>query len=230
MEKKGNDLQEELRSSQVYKVLTGSGIPVAGKIAQGLGKAAQGLDQALNLGGNTAQGRNTGHPYQAPPTRGYYQAPPQNGGYRPPQQGAAPNLQPPQNHGGQTGNGYYHYGYANRQQPGQPTVSQSKAQRQAAANRAAAAQHAARQQAAAAQKTVRTKGKPQPAPGVPMKMVRKGSPAKFYITAVAAFLYALSAPLYEPQHFVIFAAVLVLVFLVSGALFKGKKEFVPVEP
>ena len=228
MEKKGNDLQEELRSSQVYKVLTGSGIPVAGKIAQGLGKAAQGLDQALNLGGNTAQGRNTGHPYQAPPTQGYYQAPPQNGGYRPPQQGAAPNPQPPQNHGGQTGNGYYHYGYANRQQPGQPTVSQSK--RQAAANRAAAAQHAARQQAAAAQKTVRTKGKPQPAPGVPMKMVRKGSPAKFYITAVAAFLYALSAPLYEPQHFVIFAAVLVLVFLVSGALFKGKKEFVPIEP
>lgn len=63
-----------------------------------------------------------------------------------------------------------------------------------------------------------------------MKMVRKGSPAKFYITAAAAFLYALSAPLYEPQHFVIFAAVLVLVFLVSGALFKGKKEFVPVEP
>ena len=230
MEKKGNDLQEELRSSQVYKVLTGSGIPVAGKIAQGLGKAAQGLDQALNLGGNTAQGRNTGHPYQAPPTQGYYQAPPQNGGYRPPQQGAAPNPQPPQNHGGQTGNGYYHYGYANRQQPGQPTVSQSKAQRQAAANRAAAAQHAARQQAAAAQKTARTKGKPQPAPGVPMKMVRKGSPAKFYITAVAAFLYALSAPLYEPQHFVIFAAVLVLVFLVSGALFKGKKEFVPIEP
>ena len=136
----------------MYKVLTGSGIPVAGKIAQSLGKAAQGLDQALNLGGNTAQGRNTGHPYQAPPTQGYYQAPPQNGGYRPPQQGAAPNPQPPQNHGGQTGNGYYHYGYANRQQPGQPTVSQSKAQRQAAANRAAAAQHAARQQAAAAQK------------------------------------------------------------------------------
>lgn len=224
MEKKGNDLQEELRSSQVYKMLTGSGIPVAGKIAQGLGKAAQGLDQALNLKGNTAQGRNAGHPYQAPPTQGYYQAPPQNGGYRPSQQGAEPNPQPPQNHGGQTGNGYYHYGYANRQQPGQPTVSQSKAQRQAAANRAAAAQHAARQQAA------RTKGTPQPAPGVPMKMVRKGSPAKFYITAVAALLYALSAPLYEPQHFVIFAAVSVLVFLVSGALFKGKKEFVPVEP
>ena len=70
MEKKGNDLQEELRSSQVYKMLTGSGIPVAGKIAQGLGKAAQGLDQALNLKGNATQGRNAGHPYQAPPPRG----------------------------------------------------------------------------------------------------------------------------------------------------------------
>ena len=230
MEKKGNDLQEELRSSQVYKVLTGSGIPVAGKIAQGLGKAAQGLDQALNLKGNATQGRNAGHPYQAPPPQGYYQARPQNGGYQPPRQGPASNPQPPQNHGGQTGNGYYHYSYANRQQPGQPTVPRNKAQRQAAANRAAAAQHAARQQAAAAQKTVRANGTPQPAPGVPMKMVRKGSPAKFYITAAAAFLYALSAPLYEPQHFVIFAAVLVLVFLVSGALFKGKKEFVPVEP
>ena len=48
MEKKGNDLQEEPRSSQVYKVLTGSGIPVAGKIAQGLGKAAAGAGPALS--------------------------------------------------------------------------------------------------------------------------------------------------------------------------------------
>lgn len=172
MEKKGNDLQEELRSSQVYKMLTGSGIPVAGKIAQGLGKAAQGLDQALNLKGNATQGRNAGHPYQAPPPQGYYQARPQNGGYQPPRQGPASNPQPPQNHGGQTGNGYYHYSYANRQQPGQPTVPRNKAQRQAAANRAAAAQHAARQQAArqqaaAAQKTVRANGTPQPAPACP---------------------------------------------------------------
>ena len=50
MDKRGNDpLQEELRSSQVYKTLKGSGIPMAGKLAEGLGKAAQGLDQALNL-------------------------------------------------------------------------------------------------------------------------------------------------------------------------------------
>ena len=36
--------------------------------------------------------------------------------------------------------------------------------------------------------------------------------------------------IFSSSHFVIFAAVLVLVFLVSGALFKGKKEFVPIEP
>ena len=41
MDKRGNDpLQEELRSSQVYKTLKGSGIPMAGKLAEGLGKAA----------------------------------------------------------------------------------------------------------------------------------------------------------------------------------------------
>ena len=40
-------VEEELRSSQVYRTLTGSGIPLAGKLAQGLGKAAQGVDSAL---------------------------------------------------------------------------------------------------------------------------------------------------------------------------------------
>ena len=44
-----------------------------------------------------------------------------------------------------------------------------------------------------------------------------------------ALVYALSFPLYEVHHFVIFAAVLVLVFFLSGALFRGKKVFVPVE-
>ena len=140
MEKKGNDsLQEELRSSQVYHVLTGSGIPLAGKIAQGLGAAAQGLDQALNMGKNPGSG-NAGHPYQAPPQNGPYQAPPHQNTYREPPQTAQTRQAPPsqgnpqpsqgaaRNAGSQNGNGYYHYGYANRQQPGQPTVSQSKAQ------------------------------------------------------------------------------------------------------
>ena len=104
-----------------------------------------------------------------------------------------------------------------------------------APNRAAAARQAAKQQAAAAKQAAK-QGAAQQAnaqqvdPQVPMKMVRRGSPAKFYITAAAALVYATSAPLYEPYHFVIFAAVLVLVFLGSSALFKGKKEFVPIQP
>lgn len=148
MDKRENQpLQEELRSSQVYRTLKSSGIPMAGKLAEGLGKAAQGLDQALNLGKNGGPGPG-GHPYQAPPPQGVGQAP----------------------------------------QPG-PRAGQP-----------------------------------------PMKMVRKGSPAKFYITGGVALFYALSFPLYEPYHFIVFAVVLVLVFLASGALFKGKKMFVPVEP
>ena len=257
MEKKGNDsLQEELRSSQVYHVLTGSGIPLAGKIAQGLGAAAQGLDQALNMGKNPGSG-NAGHPYQAPPQNGPYQAPPYQNTYREPPQTAQTRQTPPsqgnpqpsqgaaRNAGSQNGNGYYHYSYnkgaaqqgAPRQQvrpPQPPYPPQSKAQRVAAAQRAAAARHEAQQQAAAARRKAgqRKAGAAAPAAGnqPPMKMVRAGSPAKFYITAAAALIYATSAPLYETYHFVIFAWVLVLVFLVSGALFRGKKVFVPIQP
>jgi len=63
-----------------------------------------------------------------------------------------------------------------------------------------------------------------------MKVVRRGSPAKFYITGAAAVLYSQMFPMYNGFHFGIFALVLVLVFLGSAALFKGKKEFVPIEP
>ena len=253
MNQKGNDpLWEEVRSSQVYKTLKDVGLPLAGKLADGLGKAAQGLDQAINSPGSSSR---PDHPYR--PSGG-----PQPGGQQPggPQQSgsAGPTVQQPtgqqtrssqgngsQAAGGQTtgpaANGYYHYSYPQGQQtrPPQPQPQQTrppqappfqagKAQRQAAANRAAAARQAARQQAEAARQAVKA---PQgAAPQVPMKMVRKGSPAKYYITAVVALIYALSAPMYEAYHFVIFAVVLVLVFLVSGALFKGKKTFVPVEP
>ena len=252
MNQKGNDpLWEEVRSSQVYKTLKDVGLPLAGKLADSLGKAAQGLDQAINSPGSS----RPNHPYR--PSGG-----PQPGGQQPggPQQSgsAGPTVQQPtgqqtrssqgngsQAAGGQTArpaaNGYYHYSYPQGQQvkPPQPQPQQTrppqappfqagKAQRQAAANRAAAARQAARQQAEAARQAVKA---PQgAAPQVPMKMVRKGSPAKYYITAVVALIYALSAPMYEAYHFVIFAVVLVLVFLVSGALFKGKKMFVPVEP
>ena len=75
MDKRENQpLQEELRSSQVYRTLKSSGIPMAGKLAEGLGKAAQGLDQALNLGKNGGPGPG-GHPYQAPPPQGLGQGP-----------------------------------------------------------------------------------------------------------------------------------------------------------
>ena len=251
MNQKGNDpLWEEVRSSQVYKTLKDVGLPLAGKLADGLGKAAQGLDQAINSPGSSSR---PDHPYR--PSGG-----PQPGGQQPggPQQSgsAGPTVQQPtgqqtrssqengsQAAGGQTAgsaaNGYYHYSYPQGQQtrppqpqqtrpPQAPPFQAGKAQRQAAANRAAAARQAARQQAEAARQAVKA---PQgAAPQVPMKMVRKGSPAKYYITAVVALIYALSAPMYEAYHFVIFAVVLVLVFLVSGALFKGKKMFVPVEP
>lgn len=229
MNQKGNDpLWEELRSSHVYKTLKDVGIPLAGKLADGLGKAAQGLNQAVNSPGNSRP----------------------NGPYRP-SGGQAVGQQPgsPQGNGNPAGgaqqtagpgvNGYYHYSCPPGQQTRPPQAQQAqppqtppfqagKAQRQAAANQAAAARQTARQQAEAARRAGKA---PQgAAPQTPMKMVRKGSPAKYYLTAVAALVYAMSAPMYEPHHFVIFAVVMVLVFLVSGALFKGQKVFVPVEP
>ena len=205
MKKNGNDpLQEELRSSQVYKLLTGSGMPVAGKIAQGLGKAAQGLDQAVESLFSNGRAGTGNHPYQAPPQQNAYRGASQ-AGQAPPSQGAS-----------QTQNdGYYHYSTqkgAARQGTSQP---QNRAQKVAAAQRAAAAKNAAQN--------------PAPQPGQPMKLVHTGSPAKFYITGGAAVAYALLFPLYEIHHFVIFAVVLALVFLLSGAVFKGKKRFVPVE-
>ncbi|MGI6254348.1 MAG: 5-bromo-4-chloroindolyl phosphate hydrolysis family protein [Acutalibacter sp.] len=284
MNQKGNDpLWQELRSSQVYKTLKDVGIPLAGKLADGLGKAAQELDQAVNT-----PRRSTGPngPYQPSPgpqvngpqarTGGQQTGGPQvygaqSGAQAPGQQTAGTQPGASRNSGPQTSdprsNGYYHYSYPQGQQtkPPQaqaprtqaqaqpqaprtqaqaqsqasrtqaPPFQAGKAQRQAAANRAAAAQHAAQQQAEAARRAAKysqgtAQGVPQGAAPGPMKMVRQGSPAKYYITAVVALLYALNAPMYEIQHYLIFAVVLVLVFLVSGALFKGKKVFVPVEP
>ena len=61
-----------------------------------------------------------------------------------------------------------------------------------------------------------------------MKMVRRGSPAKFYITAAAALVYATSAPLYEPYHFVIFAAVLGAgVFWAPARCLRAKRSLCP---
>ena len=70
----------------------------------------------------------------------------------------------------------------------------------------------------------------QPAqPQVPLKVVRKGSAAKWYITAAAALLYAWNLPLHEPVHYVLFGLVVAGAFLLSSKLFKGKKQLVPAE-
>lgn len=72
-------------------------------------------------------------------------------------------------------------------------------------------------------------GNVTPTPNVPMKMVRRKSPAKYYATGIAAILYALNMPMYQTSQFISFAVVLLVVFLLSSAIFKGKKEFVPIE-
>ena len=276
MNQKGNDpLWQEFRSSQVYKTLKDVGVPLAGKLAEGLGKAAQELDQAVN----TPKKNRPNGPYQPSPgpqngtpqpgaswpNGGQAGAPqpgaswansgqagaPQPGASRPnggqtgaPQPGASrPNggqTGAPQPNGGQA-NGYYHYSYTQGQPAGQagsqqvrppqaPPFRAGKAQRQAAANRAAAAQHAAQQQAQAAWQAAKASHQSVPTGQGPMKLVHTGSPAKYYITGVVALLYALMGPMYQAQHFAFFAVVVALVFLVSGALFRGKKVFVPVEP
>lgn len=208
MNQHGNKpLEEEYRSSQVYKTLTGAG---AGKLAEGLGRAAAGIDGAIN---GFAAGMKGGarHPYGNPGAQPRPAPPPTNKvppGYRqqhvykqPPQQTPPPtNKVPP---------GYRQQAY---QKP--------KGQTWQTAPRPAP------------QPARRPGGvTPAPAPKMPpMKVVRRGSPAKFYITGAAAVLYSQMFPMYNMFHFGIFALVLVLVFLGSAALFKGKKEFVPIEP
>lgn len=61
-----------------------------------------------------------------------------------------------------------------------------------------------------------------------LKMVREPGMAKYYLTGATAILYALYAPLYEPQHFIPFAVVVATVFLLSSKIFKGKKKYVEV--
>lgn len=233
-------VEEELRSSQVYKTLAGSGIPLAGKLAQGLGKAAQGVDSALTgvfpvvkKAARSAVYRQAGWQQppsgQAQPGQPYAQQPqnPQNTQY-------AQNTQRPQNTqrapgAGQQGAassqagqdaGYYRYSYQYRYTPQGSAPQQVQSQQAQRPAQGQQVQHPAQ-------------GQPQPAPAAPqqpMKLVHTGSPAKFYLTGGAAILYALVGPMNQPYHFLVFAVVLVLVFLLSSVLFKGKKKFVPIEP
>lgn len=63
----------------------------------------------------------------------------------------------------------------------------------------------------------------------PMKMVRRKSNARYYITGILALLYAQNAMLYTVPHLIRFGIVVAVIFALSSLLFKGKKEFVPVE-
>ena len=44
-------VEQEYRASQMYRALSGTGLPGADKLAEGLGKAAAGIDAALNTVG-----------------------------------------------------------------------------------------------------------------------------------------------------------------------------------
>ena len=81
MNQKGNDpLWEEVRSSQVYKTLKDVGLPLAGKLADGLGKAAQGLDQAINSPGSSSRPNGPYRPFGGPQPGGQQPGGPQQSG------------------------------------------------------------------------------------------------------------------------------------------------------
>ena len=253
MNQNGNrPVEEEFRSSQVYKTLAGAGIPVAEKIARGLGKAAEGIDSALS-GFSPTTKRNAPPPNQ----NGYYQnyrQGPANGPGAPGPQVPPTNKVPPQYRQAPPAykppkppkkKGFYQYGY---------TAATYSAAQQAKTSQTAAPQYAQpgsvppqgnnrppqaapqyqppRQPGPAPSQARRPSGvNPAPPPQMPrMKLVRRGSPAKFYLTGAAAVVYALNFPMYEPVHFVFFAAAMLGVFLLTSVLFRGKKQFVPIEP
>ncbi len=199
-------VENEYRTSQMYKTLSGAGIPGADKLAEGLGKAAAGIDVALNSVGpaihSAAQGVREAQRYaQAPRQSGTYHY-----GGKPASQ-AGGRVQPPQQTAHTSGPARSHAPQAPQYQPS-PRTPQHTAQ-------TARPPHGVT---------------PAPAPQMPpMKLVHAGSPAKYYITGVVALLYALNAQMVEPHQWALFALVVVLTFLLSGAIFKGKKQFVPVE-
>lgn len=181
-QKQSHFIENELRSSRIYKTLRGANDPITDSIASGLDAAAGGLEQAMQeLGPALERGitaaQRTAAAWQA-------NAPQKTQG----------NQQNPQ--GG----------------------SQNMGNRQTAARHRHAHRPAAQPQQGA------------PAPNVPMKLVRRKSPVKYYATGIAALLYAMNAPMYTTGNFITFGIVLLVVFLLSSAIFKGKKEFVPVQP
>ncbi len=217
-------IEQEYRTSQVYKTLTGTGNPTAEKIAQGLGRAAAGIDAAIQA---AAQG------YEAAKSAPQGQPPPQR-----PVGGPGPY---------NTGRGPAPAGGTYRYRPGQPTVQpppvrpmgqtvQPPPQRvQPPQPGRPGGPGPVAPQYTAHRPTVQTRPPegvtPAPPPQMPpMKVVRRGSAAKYYITGVAALLYAMNIQMMSVPQWVAFAAVMMLIFLISGGIFKGKKELVPVAP
>lgn len=231
MNQNSRPVEEEYRSSQMYKTLTGSGIPAADKLAQGLGKAAAGLDQAINVVGPAVRSaaesiqKSQQEAQQQRHEDGTYHYTYRYSGKNP---GPAPNTaqtstsqtnttqaRPPQSTPSQGA-----AGQAQRQpRPGEPGWGWNNNVRPPQGVTPVPPPKMPQNPVVQGANT----------PGANMKMVREGSPAKYYITGVAALLYALNAPMTEPVNFAVFAIVVALVFLLSGALFKGKKKFVPIE-
>jgi len=216
--KNKNSFETEFRTSQVYKALTESGGNIANAIADGIGKATGAIDHAVNgvvsgvNGAVNQDGKRGGAGYNSVNGQQNNQtgapggAPPQNGGAVPP--GVKYNYQ----------SQYTRPPAAAPQRPHKaPPPSQFHR-----GNTVYVAPPPQRPAAAAKQ------------PGVPMtanpnmKMVREPGVAKYWITGITAFLYALFGKLYEPSHFIIFALVLIGVFALSSILFKGKKKFIAV--
>ena len=208
-------VEEEYRSSQMYKTLTGAGIPAADKLAQGLGKAAAGLDAALNAAAPVVKSAVQG-----------YQEGKRTGG-----PGPAPQPNPGAN--GQTQYTYRYTGAPPRQAPPQPQAPVPPSGGQTAQpQRRDAGGYQSRQAPPQRPPQARRPAGVSPAPPPqmpPMKVVHMGSPAKYYITGVVALLYAMNVQMMEPSQWAVFGIVVLLTFLLSGALFRGKKRLVPVE-
>lgn len=236
MSNKRNSFEDDFRSSKLFKTLSESGGNVANVIADGIGKATNAIDSAVNgvvggasgnaqkgkgtpntnynpSAGNTpgnnpaGTGQNSGNQYGRGQWNGQVNA---NKGTAP--NGGTPNNVPPGVN--------YNYNYNYKAQ----TNTSSTAPGRKGYKAPPPSQY--RQPSKAYAPPVK-KGNVPPANGEYM-MVREPSTAKFWLTGIAAVLYALFGKLYTPMHFVIFVIILIGVFVASSFLFKGKKKYVPV--
>lgn len=225
MNQNGNNgrrpVENEYRTSQMYRTLNGINLPGADKLAEGLGKAAAGIDAALHTVNTAAQNYQHNRPggQNASGPAGRNPVPPQTQQtyrYRGPQ--------PRQQTGGQQSWGPQSNQRTGGQQSWTPQNPQQTRQQTRASQPGPAPAQTARTTRPPAGVT------PAPAPQMPpMKVVHMGSPAKYYITGVVALLYAMNAQMTEPAQWAVFGIVVLLTFLLSGALFRGKKQLVPVE-